>query len=121
VIDDLVSAGIYVLIAAPVDLAITAYRIGGWTSLSRQLGVPETLGRISVQFTLLVILVSILAYLRQRSGTTRFILLDWKWWIFAIGLCAFPARPVLNWFGACLIYQYREHRRRATEASKISV
>src|ERR1700688_746542 len=75
VIDGLVSAGIYVLVAIPVDLAFTAYRIRGWTSLFRQLGLPETLGRISAQFTLLVIMVSIFAFLRQRAGTVRFILL----------------------------------------------
>ncbi len=84
-VDGLVSAGIYVLVAIPVDLAFTAYRIGGWTSLSRQLGLPETLGRISAQFTLLVILVSVLAFLRQRAGTVRFVLLDWKWWVIALG------------------------------------
>src|ERR1700675_2043742 len=84
VIDGLVSAGIYVLVAIPVDLAFTAYRIGGWTSLFRQLGLPETLGRISAQFTLLVILVSVMAFLRQRAGTARFILLDWKWWVIAL-------------------------------------
>ena len=117
VIDGLVSAGIYVLIALPVDLAFTAYRIGGWTSLFRQLGVPETLGRVSAQFTLLVILVSVLAFLRQRLGTVRFILLDWKWWVVALALCFLPARPIVNWLGASMIYQFRERRRRATQHS----
>ncbi len=115
VIDGLVSAGIYVLVAIPVDLAFTAYRIGGWTSLFRQLGLPETLGRISAQFTLLVILVSVLAFLRQRAGTARFILLDWKWWVIALALYFLPARPIVNWIGASLIYQYRERRRRVTQ------
>jgi hypothetical protein len=114
-IDGLVSAGIYVLVAIPVDLAFTAYRIGGWTSLFRQLGLPETLGRISAQFTLLVILVSVLAFLRQRAGTARFILLDWKWWVIALALYFLPARPIVNWIGASLIYQSRERRRRVTQ------
>jgi len=115
VIDGLVSAGIYVLVAIPVDLALTAYRIGGWTSLFRQLGLPETLGRISAQFTLLAILVSVLAFLRQRAGTARFILLDWKWWVIALVMCALPSRPIVNWIGASLIYQYRERRRRVSQ------
>ena len=114
VIDGLISAGIYVLVAIPVDLAFTAYRIGGWTSLFRQLGLPETLGRISAQFTLLVILISVLAFLRQRAGTDRFILLDWKWWVIALALCFLPAKPIVNWLGSSLIYQYRERRRRFT-------
>ena len=111
-IDGLVSAGIYVLVAIPVDLAFTAYRIGGWASLFRQLGLPETLGRISAQFTLLVILVSVLAFLRQRAGTVRFILLDWKWWAIALALCFLPAKPIVNWLGSSLIHQYRKRRRR---------
>ena len=115
VIDGLVSAGIYVLFAIPVDLAFTAYRIGGWTSLFRQLGLPETLGRISAQFTLLVILVSVMAFLRQRAGTARFILLDWKWWVIALVVCALPTKPIVNWVGASLIYQYRQRRRRMAQ------
>jgi hypothetical protein len=115
VIDGLVSAGIYVLVAIPIDLAFTAYRIGGWTSLFRQLGLPETLGRISAQFTLLVILVSVLSFLRQRAGTVRFILLDWKWWVIALVLCVLPSRPIVNWVGASLIYQYRQRRRRIAQ------
>jgi small-conductance mechanosensitive channel len=115
VIDGLVSVGIYVLFAIPVDLAFTAYRIGGWTSLSRQLGLPETLGLISAQFTLLVILVSVLAFLRSRVGTVRFVLLDWKWWVIALVVCALPTKPILNWVGASLIYQYRQRRRRMAQ------
>jgi hypothetical protein len=114
VADGLVSAGIYVLVAIPVDLAFTVYRIGGWTSFFRQVGLPETLGRISAQFTLLVILISVLAFLRQRAGTDRFILLDWKWWVIALALCFLPAKPIVNWLGSSLIYQYRERRRRFT-------
>jgi hypothetical protein len=115
VIDGLVSAGIYVLFAIPVDLAFTAYRIGGWTSLSRQIGLPETLGRISAQFSLLVILVSVLAFLRNRVGTVRFVLLDWKWWVIALVVCALPTKPIVNWVGASLIYQYRQRRRRMAQ------
>lgn len=119
-IDGLVSAGIYVLVAIPVDLAFTAYRVGGWTSLFRQLGLPETLGRISAQFTLLVILVSVLAFLRQRAGTACFVLLDWKWWVIVLVLCVLPSRPVVNWIGASLICEYRERRRRVTQHPIVS-
>jgi hypothetical protein len=111
--EGVVCAGIYVLLGTLASFAWAAHQLGGWRSFFQIVGIPETLGRVSAQFTVLAILLSIFAYLRHRSGTTGFILLDWKWWIFAIGLCAFPARPIVNWLGASLIYQYREYGRRA--------
>jgi hypothetical protein len=119
--EGLVSAGIFVLLATPANLALTAYRVGGWGALYERLGVPETLGRVSGQFTVFAILLSVLLYLRKRVGTTGFIFWDWKWWAIAIGLCLFPAKPIVNWLGVSLIYQYRERRRRANQASIISV
>lgn len=112
VMGGIASAGIYVLIAVPVDLAFTAYRIGGWTSLMSQIGVPETLGKISAQFTLLVIMVSVLAFLRKYAGTVHSVFLDWKWWTIALVMFVLPSRPIVNWVGASLIYQYRERRQR---------
>ena len=117
--EGVVCAGIYVLLASLASFAWAAHQLGGWRSFVEIVGIPETLGRISAQFTVLAILLSLLAYLRQRSGTTGFILLDWKWWMFTIGLCAFPARPIVNWLGASLIYQiyqYREHGRRTPKS-----
>jgi len=112
----LICAGIFVLLGTLFEFALARYQMGSWSSLFEIVGVPETLGRVSAQFTVLAILLSIFASLRKRAGTTRLILLDWKWWIFAIGLCAFPARLIMNWLGVSLIYQiylYREHGRRA--------
>jgi hypothetical protein len=111
-----VCAGIYVLLGTLTSFAWAVYQLGGWRPFLEIVGIPETLGRVSAQFTVLAILLSIFGYLRQRSGTTGFILLDWKWWIFAISLCAFPARPIVNWLGAsliCQIYKYREYAKRA--------
>jgi hypothetical protein len=108
-------AGIYVILGSLASFAWAAHQLGGWRSFFEIVGIPETLGRLSAQFTVLAFLLSLFAYLRQRGGTIGFILLDWKWWIFTIGLCAFPARPVVNWLGASLIYQiyqYREYGRR---------
>jgi hypothetical protein len=103
-------AGIYVLLGTLASFAWAMYRLGGWGPFFEVVGIPETLGRVSAQFTVLAILLSVLAYLRQRAGTTGFILLDWKWWIFAIGLCAFPARAIVNWLGVSLIYQIYQRR-----------
>jgi hypothetical protein len=113
--EGVVCAGIYVVLGTLVSFTWAAHQLGGWMSFFEIVGIPETLGRVSAQFTVLAILLSLLSYLRQRGGTIGIILRDWKWWIFTIILCAFPARPVVNWLGASLIYQtyqYRDHRRR---------
>lgn len=119
--EGLISTGIFVLLATPANLALAAYRVGGWATLYEHIGVPETLGRVSGQFTVFAILLSVLLYLRKRVGTTGFIFWDWKWWAIAIGLCLFPAKPIVNWLGVSLICQYREHRRRTNQASTVSV
>jgi hypothetical protein len=115
--EGIISAAIYVAVATPVALGLTLYRLGGWTPFYEYIGIPETLGRISAQFTLLAVLLSILAYLRRRSGTQRFVLLDWRWWMFGLVLLFHPARPIVSWMFAGLIYQYRERRRGTTDAS----
>ena len=95
--EGIISAAIYVAVATPVALGLTLYRLGGWTPFYEFIGIPETLGRISAQFTLLAVLLSILAYLRRRSGTQRFVLLDWRWWMFGLVLLFHPARPIVSW------------------------
>lgn len=115
--DGIISAAIYLAFATPVALGLTLYRLGSWTAFYEFIGIPETLGRISAQFTLLAILLSILAYLRRRSSTPKFVLLDWRWWMFALVLVFHPAKPIVSWLGVALVYQYRESRRRAGQTS----
>jgi hypothetical protein len=115
--EGIISAAIYLAVATPVALGLTLHRLGNWALFYDYVGIPETLGRISAQFTLLAILLSVLAYLRRRSGIQRFVLLDWKWWIFAFVLWFHPTRPIVSWLCVVLIYQYRESRRRAAQTS----
>jgi len=115
--EGIISAAIYLVLATPVALGLALYRSGGWTSLYEYIGIPETLGRISGQFTLLAILLSVLAYLRRRSNIHKFVLLDWRWWMFFAVLLVHPAKPIVNWLGVALVYQYRESRRRAAQTS----
>ena len=117
VTEGIISAAIYVAIATPVALGLTLYGLGSWALFHEYVGIPETLGRISAQFTLLAILLSLLAYLRGRTSTQRFVLLDWKWWLFALVLWFHPTKPIVSWLGVGLIYQYRESRRRAAQTS----
>jgi hypothetical protein len=115
--EGIISAAIYLALATPVALGLTLYRLGGWTTFYEYIGVPETLGRISAQFTLLAISLSILAYLRRRSSTQSFVLLDWRWWMFALALWFHPTKPIVSWLGVGLIYQYRENRRGTAQTS----
>jgi hypothetical protein len=117
--EGIISAAIYLVIATPVALGLTLYRLGGWVPFREYIGIPETLGRISAQFTLLAILLSVLAYLRRRSSTQKFVLLDWRWWMFALVLLFHPTKPIVSWLGVGLVYQYRESRRRAVQISVV--
>jgi hypothetical protein len=117
VTEGIISAAIYVAVATPVALALTLYRLGGWAPFREYIGIPETLGRISAQFTLLAVLLSIVVCLRRRSGTQRFVLLDWRWWMIALALWFHPTKPIVSWLCAGLIYQYRESRRHTSKAS----
>ena len=112
-----ISAGIYVAFATPIDLGFALFRMGGSRQLYENIGIPETLGRISEQLTLLVISLSIVAYQRRRSGTHKFILLDWRCWVIALVLIVLPTKPIVNWLGTGLIYQYRESRKCAVQTS----
>ena len=113
--EGIISAAIYVAVATPVALGLTLYRSGSWALFYQYVGIPETLGRVSAQFTLLAILLSVLAYLRGRSSTQKFVLLDWRWWMFALVLWFHPTKPIVSWLFVGLIYQYRESRRRAAQ------
>jgi hypothetical protein len=115
--EGIISTAIYLALATPIALGLALYRLGGWRPFYEYIGIPETLGRISAHFTLLAISLSALAYLRRRNGTHKFILLDWRWWMFLPVLLVHPAKPVVSWLGVALIYQYRESRRRATQTS----
>lgn len=115
--EGIISTAIYLAIATPVALGLALYRLGRWTSLYEYIGIPETLGRISAQLTILAILLSVLAYLRRRSNIHKFVLLDWRWWMFFAVLLVHPAKPIINWLGVALVYQYRESRRRAAQTS----
>ena len=116
--EGIISAAIYVALATPVALGLTLYRLGSWALFYKNVGIPETLGRISAQFTVLAILLSVLAYLRGSSSTHSFVLLDWRWWVFALVLWFHPTKPIVSWLGVGLIYQYRESRRRAAQKSE---
>ncbi len=115
--EGMISAAIYLALATPVALGLALYRLGSWTPFYEYIGIPETLGRISAEFTLLAILLSALAYLRRRSSSFKFVLLDWRWWMLALVFILHPSKPFINWVGVGLIYQYRESRRRTTHAS----
>jgi hypothetical protein len=110
----IISTVIYLVIATPIALGLTLYRLGGWTAFYAYIGIPETLGLISAQFMLLAISLSALAYLRPRKSF-KFVLLDWKWWIFAVAFIFHPSKSFIPWLGVSLIYQYRESRRRSAQ------
>jgi hypothetical protein len=116
--DALISAASYVVLASMLQFGLAAYRIGGLRLLYDNVAIPETLGIISAQFTLLAICLYVLAYLRKRSNVHKFILLDWRWWMFALVFLVHPVKPFINWLGSGLIYQYRESRNVSNSKTK---
>jgi hypothetical protein len=59
------------------------------------------------QFLLMAIVMSSVVFYRRRKNVTRFILLDWRWWLACLIIGALKKENMLPWLWVGLIYQVR--------------
>jgi hypothetical protein len=59
------------------------------------------------QFLVMAVLLSSVVYFRRRRNVTRFVLLDWRWWLACLIIGALKKENILPWLWVGLIYQVR--------------
>jgi hypothetical protein len=64
-------------------------------------------GAMAGQFLVMAVLLSSVVYFRRRKNVTRFIFLDWRWWLACVIIGAIQKQNVLPWLWVGLIYQVR--------------
>jgi hypothetical protein len=64
-------------------------------------------GSMLGQSLLLAIVLSSVVFYRRRNNVTRFILLDWRWWLACLIIGAIQKENTLSWLWVGLIYQVR--------------
>lgn len=59
------------------------------------------------QFLVMAVVLSTVVYFRRRKNVTRFILLDWRWWLACATIGWIQNKNMLPWLWVGLIYQVR--------------
>jgi hypothetical protein len=59
------------------------------------------------QFLVMAVVLSTVVYYRRRKNVTRFILLDWRWWLACVITGGIQKQNALPWLWVGLIYQVR--------------
>jgi len=59
------------------------------------------------QFLLTALVLSSVAFYRRRNNVTRFILLDWRWWLACLIIGGIKKENMLPWLWVGLIYHVR--------------
>jgi len=64
-------------------------------------------GAMIGEFLVMAVVLSSVVYFRRRKNVTRFILLDWRWWLACVIIGAIQKQNILPWLWVGLIYQVR--------------
>jgi hypothetical protein len=59
------------------------------------------------QFLLMAVVLSSVVFYRRRNNVTRFILLDWRWWLACLIIGGIKKENMIPWLWVGLIYQVR--------------
>ncbi len=102
-----ICAGIWAVLAALLIVGAALWTEHAHPEQGASVDWARFTGAMAGQFLVMALVLSSVVFYRRRKNVTRFILLDWRWWLACLILTAIQKQNTLPWLWVGLIYQVR--------------